>query len=149
MAKGERSMGGGSAVTDRPLRVLLAEDDDALRPLIAEQFRAAGFEVVEADDGTAVVECLAEAIVKSDRRSGFDLIVSDIRLPGLNALDVLRGARSALERTPVILITAFGDQRTRDRAISLGAAAVFDKPLDVAALVAAARRLLQRPRQAV
>jgi len=127
-------------------RLLLAEDDDGLRPLLAERFRAEGFEVIEAEDGAAVVEYLAESIVQNSRHPGFDLIVSDIRLPGLNALDVLRGARGALEATPVILITAFGDQRTRDRALLLGASAVFDKPLDVDDLIDAAYRLLTVPR---
>jgi two-component system, response regulator, stage 0 sporulation protein F len=127
-------------------RLLLAEDDDGLRPLLAERFRAEGFEVVEAEDGSAVVEYLAESIVQNSRHPGFDLIVSDIRLPGLNALDVLRGARGALEATPVILITAFGDQRTHDRALLLGASAVFDKPLDVDDLIDAAYRLLTVPR---
>jgi DNA-binding response OmpR family regulator len=126
--------------------LLLAEDDDGLRPLLAERFRAEGFEVIEAEDGAAVVEYLAESIVQKRRHPGFDLIVSDIRLPGLNALDVLRGARGALEATPVILITAFGDQRTHDRALLLGASAVFDKPLDVDDLIAAAHRLLVVPR---
>ena len=127
-------------------RLLLAEDDDGLRPLLAERFRAEGFEVIEAEDGAAVVEYLAESIVQNSRHPGFDLIVSDIRLPGLNALDVLRGARGALEATPVILITAFGDQRTHDRARLLGASAVFDKPLDVDDLIEAANRLLIVPR---
>jgi DNA-binding response OmpR family regulator len=126
--------------------LLLAEDDDGLRPLLAERFRAEGFEVIEAEDGAAVVEYLAESIVQNSRHPGFDLIVSDIRLPGLNALDVLRGARGALEATPVILITAFGDQRTHDRALLLGASAVFDKPLDVDDLIDAAFRLLTVPR---
>jgi DNA-binding response OmpR family regulator len=126
--------------------LLLAEDDDGLRPLLAERFRAEGFEVVEAEDGSAVVEYLAESIVQNIRHPGFDLIVSDIRLPGLNALDVLRGARGALEATPVILITAFGDRRTHVRALLLGASAVFDKPLDVDDLIAAAYRLLTVPR---
>jgi len=129
-------------------RLLLAEDDDGLRPLLAERFRAEGFEVVEAEDGAAVVEYLAESILQSSRHRNFDLIVSDIRLPGLNALDVLRGARSALETTPVILITAFGDQRTHDRALLLGASAVFDKPLDIDDLIDAACRLLSSPRGA-
>jgi len=129
-------------------RLLLAEDDDSLRPLLAERFRAEGFEVIEAEDGAAVVEYLAESILQSSRHRNFDLIVSDIRLPGLNALDVLRGARSALEATPVILITAFGDQRTHDRALLLGASAVFDKPLDVDDLIDAACRLLTPPRGA-
>lgn len=142
MAKAETRGDGSLRKVPSAPRVLLAEDDQDLRPLLAEQFRLAGFEVVEAADGTAVVECLAESILRANPRASFDLIVSDIRLPGLSALDVLRGARSALATTPVILITAFGDRRTHDRALLLGASAVFDKPLDIDDLIAAARRLL-------
>ena len=142
MAKAETRAGESVRKLPSAPRVLLAEDDQDLRSLLAEQFRLAGFEVVEAADGTAVVECLAESILRADPRASFDLIVSDIRLPGLSALDVLRGARSALATTPVILITAFGDRRTHDRALLLGASAVFDKPLDIDDLIAAARRLL-------
>jgi two-component system response regulator (stage 0 sporulation protein F) len=123
-------------------RLLLAEDDAELRAFLAERFRAAGFEVVEAEDGTGVVECLAETIVDTRQRASFDLLISDIRMPGLTAFEVLRNAQRALRSTPVILITAFGDRRTRDRAHFLGAAAVFDKPLDVDDLIGAARRLL-------
>jgi len=144
MAKAE-ALGAGSIrkVPEAP-RLLLAEDDADLRVLLAEQFRRAGFEVVEAEDGTAVVECLAQSILRADPRASYDLIVSDIRLPGLSALDVLRGARSALETTPVILITGFGDRRTHDRALLLGASAVFDKPIDIDDLIDAARRLISR-----
>ena len=142
MAKAEtRGAGPGRTVPSAP-RLLLAEDDEDLRSLLAEQFRRSGFEVVEAEDGTAVVECLAQSILRADPRASYDLIVSDIRLPGLSALDVLRGARSALELTPVILITGFGDRRTHERALFLGASAVFDKPLDIDDLIAAARRVI-------
>jgi len=142
MAKAETRGAGSARTVPGAPRVLLAEDDEDLRSLLAEQFRRSGFEVVEAEDGTAVVECLAQSILRADPRASYDLIVSDIRLPGLSALDVLRGARSALELTPVILITGFGDRRTHDRALFLGASAVFDKPLDIDDLIAAARRLI-------
>ncbi len=125
-------------------RLLLAEDDEDLRAFLADRFRAVGFEVIEAEDGTSVVECLAESIVNQDNSENLDLIVSDIRMPGFTAFDVLRSARRALANIPVILITGFGDRRTHERAHALGASAVFDKPLDVDELVVAACGLLSR-----
>jgi two-component system response regulator (stage 0 sporulation protein F) len=123
-------------------RLLLAEDDAELRSFLAERFRSAGFDVVEAEDGTSVVECLADSLLNTQRGGNFDLVISDIRMPGFTAFDVLRSARGALQATPVILITGFGDRRTHERAQLLGAAAVFDKPLDVDDLIGAACRLL-------
>jgi DNA-binding response OmpR family regulator len=135
-----------SSVRQRAVsRVLLVEDDDDLRAVIAERFRAAGFDVVEVDDGTGMAEYLAESLQSPQRRADVDLLVSDVPTPGLMALEILQGARGLPSGTPVILMTAFGDEATHDRALGLGAAAVFDKPFDVGALVAAARRLLCGP----
>jgi DNA-binding NtrC family response regulator len=60
-----------------------------------------------------------------------DVLVSDVRMPGLGGLDVLRGLRHCEWANPVILITAFGDEATHLEAVRLGAAAVLDKPFDV------------------
>jgi len=122
------------------ISVLVVDDESAVRRFAVRVLQRDGYEVLEAADGHEALEMIRAGQVT------VDLIVSDIRLPGLNALDVLRGARGALEATPVILITAFGDQRTRDRALLLGASAVFDKPLDVDDLIDAAYRLLTVPR---
>jgi CheY-like chemotaxis protein len=130
---------------DRLPRMLLAEDDDELRKLLLERFRSAGFEVIEAEDGTTVLECLADSILNMDRGSSFDLIVSDIRMPGFTAFHILKSARGALKSTPVILITAFADAATHNQARSLGAAAIFDKPVDVDDLLRAACALLPPP----
>ena len=115
----------------RPVRILLAEDDPELRALLAETLREDGFEVVEARDGHALLDHLADAMSSEGDIDQFDLVVSDIRMPGYSALDVLAGAHWALRHTPVILITAFGDRATHERAKHLGAKAVFDKPFEL------------------
>jgi len=63
-----------------------------------------------------------------DRR--VDLIVSDVRMPGSSGMDILAAMRRMGVRTPVILMTAFGDAQTRARAEALDAL-LFDKPFDV------------------
>jgi DNA-binding response OmpR family regulator len=111
-----------------PARLLLAEDDFELRELLACVLRADGHEVIEARDGNELWELLS---AQSAGESGaFALVVSDVRMPGLTAFDVLGKLQRAVAETPVILITAFGDQTTHLRALRLGASRVFDKPFD-------------------
>ena len=124
-------------------RVLLAEDDGELRALIAHALRGDGFDVVEVGDGKALVDFLADAIAADGTLDGYDLVVSDVRMPGFTAIDVLTAMRPFLKRTPVVLITAFGDPKTHERARRLGAAAVIDKPFDLDDLRLRLRELLR------
>jgi DNA-binding response OmpR family regulator len=119
--------------------VLLAEDDFELRELLACVLRADGHDVVEARDGNELWTMLSE-----DDREPFALVVSDVRMPGLTAFDVLSRLQRSLADTPVILITAFGDQTTHLRALRLGASRVFDKPFDCDDLRAAVHETLNQ-----
>src|SRR3954470_12837935 len=101
-----------------PARLLLAEDDLELRELLACVLRADGHEVVEACDGNELWALLSRES-EPDARAPFSLVVSDVRMPGLNAFEVLTRLRRALTETPVILITAFGDPTTHLRALRL------------------------------
>jgi DNA-binding NtrC family response regulator len=71
-----------------------------------------------------------------------DAIVSDIRMPGTSGLAILEGLNECQSAMPVILITAFGDRDTHERARQLGVVAVFDKPFDMADLLAALHRVV-------
>ena len=115
-----------------------------LRSLVAGRLREDGFEVVEIADGNALVDRLANAVTADGSLDGFDLVVSDVRMPGFSALEVMTGMRRMLARTPVVLITAFGDPKTHERAKRLGAALVLDKPFDVDELRAAIFALVKR-----
>ncbi|HZR80842.1 MAG TPA: response regulator [Candidatus Binatia bacterium] len=111
--------------------VILAEDDTAFRGLIASVLEREGYEVVEAADGVALLASVETALTIRRERADAFLVVADIRMPGLSGLDVLAILRCASCATPVILITAFGDEATHAEGRELGAAAVFDKPFDV------------------
>ena len=117
-------------LASRP-RVVLAEDDLELRGLLASTLRRDGFEVVEATDGPDLLRVIGEEILRAQDGPGVDLVVSDIRMPGLSGLNVLAGLRRADWSTPVLLITGFGDHQTHAEARRLGAAAVLDKPFDL------------------
>lgn len=112
-------------------RVLLAEDDEELRWLIASALRKDGFDVIEVENGLALLDQVGFALLDSLELDSIDLIISDIRMPGWSGLEVLAGLASAGCRTPVVLMTAFGDAETHAAAKRLGAAAVLDKPFDI------------------
>lgn len=111
--------------------ILLAEDDDQLRELLASQLRLSGHDVIEARDGKEVQTYLDDCILRDIPRQRAHVLVSDIRMPGLNGLRLLAYARDLGWSAPTILITAFGDEETRKLAARLGATAVLDKPFSI------------------
>lgn len=113
-------------------RVLLAEDDEQLRALLAETLRQDGYDVVEARDGLELVDRVEEAAVQA-RSDGvpISLLISDVRMPMLTGLDVLHVLRVRQWTAPVMLITAFGDEATHREASQLEATAVLDKPFEL------------------
>jgi DNA-binding response OmpR family regulator len=122
-------------------RYLVAEDDPDVRAFLAEVLRQDGGEVTEAEDGA---ELLAWAELSVGECRLFDAIISDIQMPGLTALDVMRRVRT-MTRTPVILVTAFADREIRAEAYDLGAEIVVSKPLHPRDLRAFARAVTRRP----
>ncbi len=114
-------------------RVLLAEDDQAFRLLLATVLRADGYEVLEAGNGAELLDFVAFGLMGGQAKRSFDLIVSDIEMPGYTGLEVLDGIRDACVGIPVILITAFGDSEKHQAAERLGAR-LLDKPFDLAEL---------------
>jgi DNA-binding response OmpR family regulator len=103
--------------------ILIVDDEPGIRAFLADALADAGYEVVEAGDGTAALERLGE--------HEFDLMLLDLKMPGPYAgMDVLRRARAAWPRMPVIVLTAHGSVGTAVEAMHLGAADFVEKPLD-------------------
>lgn len=121
-----------------PGHVLIAEDDVEMRRLLGGALRRAGFRVFEAVDGVD----LRDRILHADGELPA-LVISDVRMPRLSGLDAVRAIRERFAALPVIIITAFGDHDTHERAAALGACTVLDKPFDLDDLVAAVRAVLQ------
>jgi CheY-like chemotaxis protein/ribosome-associated translation inhibitor RaiA len=109
--------------------VLLAEDDREMRRLLAWSMQQEGFSVTECRDG---IELMKKLGLHGPVAGGtdFDVIVSDIRMPGASGLQALSAARELEELPPVVFITAFADQTAFEEAVKLGAADVFAKPFD-------------------
>ncbi|MFO0567406.1 MAG: response regulator [Polyangiaceae bacterium] len=114
-----------------PAKVLLAEDDDAFRTLVAGALRRDGYEVIELQDGAALLEYCANNLSSDGTIRDVDLIVSDVRMPGFSGLDVLIALRRVASSAPVVLVTAFGDPALHEFAKKLDAVAVLDKPFDL------------------
>ena len=140
MLEEQRSRAGGWSEP----RILLAEDDDEMRRLLTERLRKQGYEVIENNDGLSLLDCITELRkqVRNGRFFDVDLIISDIRMPLVTGVEVLRELRVIDRKTPVILITAFGDEVTRARAFREGASLVFDKPFDMDELLGAVREVV-------
>jgi len=117
-------------------RILVAEDNDAMRALLAAVLQKGGFQVDQAHTGEELIEKLC-AVEGTDELP--DAIVSDLVMPGMNGMDALLVARAIAPQVPFVLITAFGDRQTHQRASNLGARAVLDKPFDLDVLRAVVR----------
>lgn len=102
-------------------RILLVEDDTMFRSLLAAILEDEGYELVEREDGKAALMTL--------QRQSFDLVLSDLRLPGLNGLELFRTATTQGIAPPFVLLTAFGTVEEAVAAIKEGVADFLTKPL--------------------
>jgi two-component system response regulator AtoC len=114
-------------------RILVVEDEDKLRRVIELQLKAAGFEVDQAGS--------AEAGLKLADRA--DLIVTDLRLPGLTGLELLGQIRRQNSRTPVIVMTAFATVENAVEAMKSGAVDFLPKPFSLDHLMAVVTKALE------
>ena len=126
-----------------PPRILVAEDDPEMRRILVEALTKDKYEVTDLPDGGRLLVELAHEV--GAQYAHIDLIVSDIRMPVCSGLQILEALRTAQCHTPIILMTAFGDDETRAKAGLLGAL-LFDKPFELDDLRTAIVSLLQRGR---
>lgn len=96
-------------------RILVADDDEAMRTTVAFTLLDEGYEVVEAASGAEVLRLLDHG----SRAGAFDLLLMDVRMPGLSGLETLRRLRRLASAPSVILMTAFASPETREEAEEL------------------------------
>lgn len=119
-----------SGESDRA-RLLVVDDDGPLRSLMAELLEDEGFEVLTAADGAQALGLIAGG--------GFDAVLSDIVMPDVGGLDLLRAVRERDLDVPVVLMTGNPDVGSAARAVDYGAVRYLIKPIEPATLVEAAR----------
>ena len=127
----------------RPGRLLLAEDDPAFSTLLQLAFAGDGYDVVVVKDGTELLERLSGSLSPGSSNERFDVVVSDVRMPGWTGLNVLLTMRHQANPPPTVLITAFGDEKLHEQAMKAGAIAVLDKPFELDDLRALVQHLME------
>lgn len=138
MTRPDAKQDGASAETATSRRVLLADDEREMRTLLQAYLEMAGYTVRAVPNGVEVIRVI--------RVDGWvpDVLVTDVHMPLMSGLEVLRRLRETQTAVPTIIITSFGDPETHTRARALGAASVLDKPFDSTTLVEAVGNLLDQ-----
>jgi DNA-binding response OmpR family regulator len=111
------------------LRVLVAEDDDDLRGVVADALRSDGYAVIEARDGAEGMALLNDSM--SDPSTRLDVLVADVRMPNLSGLGMLAELRRTGVRLHVVMMTGFYPNSVEVIAKRLGALGVLRKPFDL------------------
>lgn len=120
--------------------MLIAEDDDEMRLLLSRALRRDGYDVVAAADGDELLSA-ARAALADGRRPV--LLVSDVRMPRMDGLELATRALAEMPWIRAILITAFADDDVTEAAHATGVLRVLSKPFDMLDLRTAAMLLMQ------
>jgi excisionase family DNA binding protein len=136
--RGERSP--TAATADKPAgrdgrsRVLVVDDESSIRELLQKTLALAEYDVDVAPDGRAALERL--------RLGNYDLLIADLKMPGMDGLTLIREAKRLKTDLPVIIITGFSTESSAIEAVNLGVAGYLTKPFRVPQVLAAAARAL-------
>ncbi len=117
-----------------PAKVLVIDDERAIRKLLRMGLTAQGYEILEAPDGKTSLELLAQKP---------DLIILDLGLPDIQGLDLLRMIRKLDESVPIVILSSRGDEVGKVEALDLGADDYVTKPFGMDELLALMRTALR------
>lgn len=138
---GKRSSAAASRVSARPRRILVVDDDEPIRTVLVWKLRLADFEVEAARDGIDAMVRVGESLEESPPRP-FDLVLSDVRMPKSDGVELLRLLRFGRNDLPFVLITGYVTAELCACARRLGAAAILCKPCQLDDVVATVCRVL-------
>jgi excisionase family DNA binding protein len=127
-------------IATRPsrLRVLVVDDEASIRELLAKTLALENYDVDTAPDAATALERLRE-----DGR--FDLMIADLKMPGMDGLSLIRQVKRLRSDLPVIIITGFSTESSAIDAVNLGVAGYLTKPFRVPQVLAAAAKALGAP----
>ena len=120
------------------MKILLVEDKDSLRQMLSTAIKRAGYQVDEASDGNIAAEKI--------RKHPYQLVITDLRLPTLSGLDILKVQKEIDATIPVLLMTAFGSIEEAVEAMKEGAFDFVPKPIDISHLLLLINRALEQRR---
>jgi excisionase family DNA binding protein len=122
-----------AAGNSRP-RVLVVDDEASIRDLLSKTLALAEYDVDVAPDGRSALERM--------RMYPYDLLIADLKMPGMDGLTVIREAKRYKGDLPVIIITGFSTESSAIEAVNLGVAGYLTKPFRVPQVLAAAAKAL-------
>lgn len=121
------------AAAGRP-RILVVDDEASIRDLLAKTLALAEYDVDVAPDGRSALERL--------RLYPYDLLIADLKMPGMDGLSVIREAKRLKTDLPVIIITGYSTEASAIEAVNLGVAGYLTKPFRVPQVLAAAAKAI-------
>ncbi len=116
-------------------RMLIADDQDGIRTMLAQVFTNMGVDVDSAQDGISAWEFL--------ERERYDLVLLDMNMPRMLGHEVLRRMREEKLETPVMIMTAFGEEAVIEEVRRLGIIAQFEKPFDIYGMIEKVKEVLK------
>lgn len=122
------------ARTARPVRVLVVDDEQIVRDLLAVTLASAGYQVEPAPDGSRAIQMLTNGL--------YDLLITDVRMPGVDGLAVVREARRLSSTMAIVIITGASSEAIAIEAINLGVNGYLTKPFGVDRVLSVAARAL-------
>jgi excisionase family DNA binding protein len=121
--------------TGRP-RVLVVDDEASIRDLLSKTLALAEYDVDTAPDGNAALARLRDSV------AGYDLVIADLKMPGMDGLTLIRQIKRLRPDLPIIIITGFSTESSAIEAVNLGVAGYLTKPFRVPQVLAAAAKAL-------
>ncbi len=115
-------------------RVLVVDDEASIRDLLSKMLALADYDVDVADDGRAALERM--------RKGSYDLLITDLNMPGMDGLTVIHEARRLNEHLPVIIVTGFSTEASAIEAANLGVSGYLTKPFKVPKVLSVAAKAL-------
>ena len=125
---------GSERSSTRPPRVLVVDDEAAIRDLLTKTLSLAEYDVETAPDGRAALNLI--------RTTAFDLVITDLKMPVMDGLTLIHEARRLAPTLPVIIITAFSTESSAIEAVNLGVAGYLTKPFRIAKILGTVAKAL-------
>ncbi len=122
----------------RPARILVVDDEESIRDLLRLVLTGEGYSVVTANDGVEAIEYL--------EAQRFDLIITDLVMPKVNGVEVLRAAKRIDPNYPVMVITGFPSVETVTKLVRLGVGDYLTKPFNIDVVIVTVAKLLEMGR---
>jgi DNA-binding NtrC family response regulator len=124
-------------------KIMLVDDDPGFLTALSKTLAKHGYAVTTALDAAGVMEEM------TGQRQKFDMVITDLSMPKINGLTILSAVKTAFPSLEVIVITAFGDEETQEKAMRQGALAFVHKPLNSEEFLSLIDRVIKTKRRPV